>query len=423
MPDCCRTSHSRHSWTRHHLFTPPPKPPPSLPHAEAVSAASAALQIVLHFAKSGGGVALANDAIFCAVAGFPQRPLPAGHPALATDPSLRDKLLEAIVHMIKLPGVSLRAHAEAISRHLLSSNKRNKAPLHETPENVFHMAKELLLAKRLYCCGAPNGTLKQLADPHRAPPRAEFAAAFGLRLPRPTRFREPKRAIAAVTDHDNSLPSLLARMRPPPDWAPLAVFDSPLAYFIQCGVNHFAEAYTSEGIHALATYLKSRQDALASQSRTIVEIGAGDGRLSHLLNGTGLLSPPIIATDPAPQPSPFKVEKLDDKAAMRTHKPSLLLCAWMSHGDDWTPKWRHQASGVAEYVLIGSLGGYSLSDDFDHSPFERVPLHEAVSQHLLTIEQGREGQPDELGGVMEPLDDESWSRVCAVAFRRCGVVR
>ena len=404
------------------------------------------MQIIILRGRGGPGgssVKLLPNAVFCAIAGLPQSD------ETAADEGIQ-KLLEAIVHMVTLP-VPLAAHAEAVRRWLVPSAKRaTLEDLRAIREDNWHMAKELLLAKMLHECRISSADLSRLADPKRAPLRSEFAAAFGLELPRATKWRAPPeenrsrseiepRVRAAGHLGVMTLEEALTAARP--DVA--AAWRSPLAYYIHSAIGHFAEAYTHEGVTALASYLSKRREELGGDA-PIVEVGAGSGQLSYLLNQTGLLTPPVIATDPTPQPSEFKVQRLSDEAAIKTHRPALVLCAWMSVSEDWTARWRR--GKVTEYVLIGcairriqpsciqpssastsvshismrsrlsrALGArkesaYSLSESFDHSPYERHLLEE-VSANLLGIEAGQEATN---GGALDP----GWSRVCAFAFRR-----
>ena len=63
-------------------------------------------------------------------------------------------------------------------------------------------------------------------------------------------------------------------------------------------VSGCGDAVTDTGVRALAAYLAERRAELGGGA--LVEIGAADGRLCHLLNATGLLVPPMLATDPTP---------------------------------------------------------------------------------------------------------------------------
>ena len=133
-------------------------------------------------------------------------------------------------------------------------------------------------------------------------------------------------------------------------------------------------------------------------------MGAGSGHLARLLNATGRLSPPLVATEPFPEGYAQSedalfgpgfgdglggVEAMRDGEAIARHRPALVLCAFMTAGEDWTPAWR--AAGVDEYVLIGDLGHgkgvYSLNGD--HGGYERVLLEEGrppLPHHFVCVE-------------------------------------
>ena len=199
-----------------------------------------------------------------------------------------------------------------------------------------------------------------------------------------------------------------------------AVWGSPFGYYVQNAI-HFAEVLTLESVQAIALYLRERHRALGSTT-PILEVGAGSGRLGALLNRSGLLEGVrVVPTDKTPNAGPgdvytgcsdvpFPVEALEAEAALRTYRPALVLCAWMSCGMDWSPTFRK--AGVAEYLLIGDLGDggtdgmcYSLS--YEHPGYTRAVVEE-ISRELLVIDDALDA----------PLDEEGYGRACAVAYRR-----
>jgi hypothetical protein len=216
-----------------------------------------------------------------------------------------------------------------------------------------------------------------------------------------------------------------------------------------------AQVLTLESVQALASYLAERQRLHASGANprstrcgVLVEVGAGDGRLSHFLNATGLLSPPILATDPKPlsyarvilgaRPSTAascssagadvtgagsstgataagagccegSVEEMDDAQALAAYAPALVLCSFMNVAQDWAERWR--THGVEEYVLIGTLGsgsgGYVSLNDMAPAGYSRHLL-EDVSSALLDAH----AVPRDSKAAAFP------SALCAVSFRR-----
>ena len=201
MSTGCRRCHDRHAWRRRDRNQATPS---SFIASDELASASAALQIVLLRGRT-NSVALANDAVFRATIGWPQRELPAGHPAAASNPAAVGKLLEAIVHLVHRGG-RLAAVCEAVRRWVAPPSRTLKE-LRMLPDAVWHQAKELFLAKLFVeRCGAkePCGATsddevaskacwRRLADldASEAPHRTEFAAAFGLALPRARAWRCP----------------------------------------------------------------------------------------------------------------------------------------------------------------------------------------------------------------------------------------
>ena len=185
---------------------------------------------------------------------------------------------------------------------------------------------------------------------------------------------------------------LLSLCRPGvlPYWA------SPMGWFIQSSMHH-SEAPTSEGIEALARYLQRRYTSLRA-SKPILEVGAGHGRLCHLLNACGVLTAArVVASDIELVPGgQYPVERIEAASHVRAVKPEMVICAWMGTGADWTAQWR--TANVLEYVLIGyegdmpaGSGSYALTHE--HPPYERVVLPE-VSRHLLGIADAMPGRAD-----------------------------
>ena len=266
---------------------------------------------------------------------------------------------------------------EHACRRLLSMHG-TLAELERARSTDWAMSKELLMGRmlvdRLLAVGVTDETLRRLTDPWRTCKRAEWEEAFGVSLPKKRRWRPfdapspvsaMRKSVAATGGQVTglSVKSILTLAQPTDTigegWC------SPLGHFCQTTL-HFAEVLTTEGVLALAQYLRSRQVALGS-TRPIVEVGAGLGRLAYLLNATGLfgsgsagVAGRVVATDPEPddQCEPhnvrFPLEVLDAAASMRRYKPDIVLCAWMEFGSDFTPDLRR--AGVAEYVLIGEAG-------------------------------------------------------------------
>jgi hypothetical protein len=352
----------------------------------------------------------------------------------------------------------------AAIRRLIAPHSRLRDLLCVTELQLFQVSSIYLAAltsahirsSRLDAC-----SLRVLRDRRSAPPRAEWARAFGLRLLRPrtwpadeSAFRlafggcgegdqpEATRLLHSVRAADGSLGGLSLRevlliLQPicqqGPTTNPLMLggWATPFAWFVRSTL-HFAWVPTREAVQALAGYLQSRQahyssllqdesqaavSAAAAPTARLVEVGAGSGHLAALLNATGKLSPPLAATEPFPTgyaqaeeaiygpdvggQLSCHVEPLDADGAIATHRPSVVLCAFMTAGEDWTAAWRK--AGVEEYVLIGDLGEgpqqYSLNRD-DHGGYERVLLREVSSEMIDAGQAALEGSSAETAGYL-----------------------
>ncbi|MCX6723327.1 MAG: hypothetical protein NT094_04680 [Candidatus Staskawiczbacteria bacterium] len=124
------------------------------------------------------------------------------------------------------------------------------------------------------------------------------------------------------------------------------------------------EIYTQEFIERFSIFLAEQIKKLKKddQPTTILEVGAGNGRLAHFLNNRLKdISPDLarcVATDSGANeskeafPGETPVEKLDYKEALKKYKPQIVICSWMPYGIDWTVDFR-KTNSVEEYILIG----------------------------------------------------------------------
>lgn len=117
----------------------------------------------------------------------------------------------------------------------------------------------------------------------------------------------------------------------------------------------------------LALGLENDQDGRVF---TVLEVGAGNGRLAHFVKQELDLRFPnkvkVIASDSGEYgyESIFPVEKLDCEAALEKYKPQMVICAWMTPDQDFSKVFRADPS-VKEYLLIGEPGGYGSQEMFE----------------------------------------------------------
>lgn len=125
--------------------------------------------------------------------------------------------------------------------------------------------------------------------------------------------------------------------------------------------NPVFEVLNEEYLNGLADYFAGKvNEYSASEDRPLVilEIGAGNGRLSYFLQQKLEERVPgqtkVIATDSGKWniENSFPVEELTHEKAINKHHPDIVVCSWMPPGIDFTADIR-RCKSVGEYVLIG----------------------------------------------------------------------
>ena len=159
------------------------------------------------------------------------------------------------------------------------------------------------------------------------------------------------------------------------------------------------ELLNQEFIEAFANYLVSRIEQYQKDDKpvTILEVGAGTGRLARFINEKLRSKAPskfeFFATnlkdgkyDKTPA---FPVEEIGYKEALKKYNPTIVISSWMPYEDDWTADFRANSS-VQEYILIGERastgqGWLTWGDPFEgaHSIEEREELEKQEPPHEL----------------------------------------
>lgn len=121
------------------------------------------------------------------------------------------------------------------------------------------------------------------------------------------------------------------------------------------------EIWNKEYMKEISNYMSKRLDELGATPEgpvRVVEVGAGDGRLSHFLNkymGDDSGRVEIITTDSGEW---TEIDQLQDvkqysaKEAVQEFEPEIVISSWMPRSIDFTKDFRAQES-VQEYLLIG----------------------------------------------------------------------
>lgn len=132
------------------------------------------------------------------------------------------------------------------------------------------------------------------------------------------------------------------------------------------------EVLNAEFVNGLANYLVERAHAIRldeASTATILEVGAGTGKLSHFLNqGVRRLVDErleIIATDSGSWGlgAHHPVACMDHGEAFNRYRPDIVIASWMPDNIDWTQDMRNTSS-VVEYLLIGEGAGGNCGDDW-----------------------------------------------------------
>lgn len=128
------------------------------------------------------------------------------------------------------------------------------------------------------------------------------------------------------------------------------------------GQEHNIHEYlTDEYMQGLGAYLIDRIKAINQETKRnvlILEIGAGDGKLSHFLQYKYLRPVSDICSVIASDNGSFGIKPLfpvvrsDYREALIGTMPDIVFCSWMCKNQDWTPAIR-KCSSVKEYILLG----------------------------------------------------------------------
>ena len=126
-------------------------------------------------------------------------------------------------------------------------------------------------------------------------------------------------------------------------------------------INPVFEFLNEEFLESFSDYLSKRSESLGATKDspiTILEVGAGNGRLSHFLQKKLESKIPgkvkVIATDSGGWniKTSFPVEKIDHKEALEKYQPKIVIFSWMPLREDYTNDFRATKS-IEEYILIG----------------------------------------------------------------------
>lgn len=170
--------------------------------------------------------------------------------------------------------------------------------------------------------------------------------------------------------------------------------------------NPVFELFNDEYLNAFADYFVGRiQETGANKKRPLVilEIGAGNGRLSHFLQQKLEERAPgqtkVVATDSKAWTlkSDFPVEQLNHDDAMKKYSPDIVVFSWMPYKEDSTKDIR-KFDSVQEYILIGETDG-NCGDAW-----------ETWGQSWLCDEDDKDDKDDEDGEKIPPYEADGFEK-------------
>ena len=197
------------------------------------------------------------------------------------------------------------------------------------------------------------------------------------------------------------------------------------------------EIWTEEYISRISLYLAELIRELNGGGKnpvTVLEVGAGNGKLSHFLRerieGHVPGAADIVACDSYSDESVRKygayiplhpVEKLSHDEALKKYSPDIVIFSWMPYGYDCTDDFRATES-VSEYILIGEDGCCGRAWETWGSPWaygydeDRTPPYEKDGFTQEEIESVRGTQISRL----ELLDMGRTETRCFKKIRKSG---
>ncbi|MBI5357692.1 hypothetical protein HZB74_02490 [Candidatus Saccharibacteria bacterium] len=163
------------------------------------------------------------------------------------------------------------------------------------------------------------------------------------------------------------------------------------------------EVLNEELVVALAGYLTTRLSVVSGaieDKKTILDLGAGKGKLSHFLRVFLSDDIEVIAVDSGTPETHHPVEAIDHKEALERYQPDIVIASWMPYLEDWTQDIRDTDS-VKEYILIGEARSGCCGDPWltwgNADPLElRVDLRNAK-------EEGRQDKVEKIEKEFEAM--------------------
>lgn len=141
-----------------------------------------------------------------------------------------------------------------------------------------------------------------------------------------------------------------------------------------CKKESIFEFFNREFIAKLVDYLEKeiiKYKGTKENPVTILEVGAGSGRLSYFLENEikNRKLENMVKTTPPTDSKEYKievlpVESISYKEAIKKYAPKIVIVSWLPQGEDWTLDFR-DFDCIKEYILIGEPEICGTGDTYD----------------------------------------------------------
>jgi hypothetical protein len=194
--------------------------------------------------------------------------------------------------------------------------------------------------------------------------------------------------------------------------------DEYALFHARLGVRQY-EVLNQEFVHGLAAYLVERAQVIRANTDapiTVLEVGAGTGKLSYFLGQTleqqAGQEVKLITTDSGKSkiPTDHTVERMDHVESLRHYQPGIVIASWMPNRVDWTQDMRDTPS-VMEYILIGEAMYGCCGDDWETwgSPIDRIEkLEDQIEEATAKEKAELKREIDELETAPVPSEHDGF---------------
>lgn len=164
---------------------------------------------------------------------------------------------------------------------------------------------------------------------------------------------------------------------------------NPASFLGFCQQKNIFEFFTQEYIKELAKILNKKK------YKNIIEIGAGNGKLSYFLNK--LVKNKIIATDSGEwclNGSTFPVEMLGFEDALKKYKPDFVIISWIPRNFNIVD-YIEKCDSIKGYLIIGVPEHCGTKELWKETNFYATRIEELCEKQICRLDIIGSGLPSE----------------------------